>query len=105
MTKGDVQTVQVLKALADETRLEIVRMLCKEQLCGGEILERFDITQPTLSYHMRILVSSGLVAGRRNGAWVCYSLNRDFFDAARKQLCRFCEQMNSIKDEAHTADR
>lgn len=93
MTREDAQTVRVLKALADETRYEIVRMLCKERKCGGEILERFDITQPTLSYHMKILTDSELVLGEREGAWIWYSLNRECFARVRERLCGFCDQM------------
>ena len=44
------------KALSDETRLKIVLMLKNENLCACHILDEFSITQPTLSYHMKILV-------------------------------------------------
>lgn len=67
----------VLKALSDETRLEIADMLKGKELCACKILERFDITQPTLSYHMKVLVSCGLVNARRDGAWMHYSLNAE----------------------------
>ena len=56
--------VIVFKALADETRLAILDMLSKEELCACHILQEFEITQPTLSYHMKILVDSGLVNGK-----------------------------------------
>ncbi len=47
--------VQMFKALADETRLKIINMLTEsEELCACKILENFNITQPTLSYHMKI---------------------------------------------------
>lgn len=67
----------LFKALADATRLEIVDMLSGGQLCACKILERFNITQPTLSYHMKILTESGLVTGVRDGAWMRYSLNEE----------------------------
>lgn len=65
------------KALSDATRLQIVEMLSGGDLCACKILAHFNITQPTLSYHMKILLSSGLVSGRREGAWMWYSLNRE----------------------------
>jgi ArsR family transcriptional regulator len=76
-------TVQVkkLKALADETRLQIVEMLADGELCACKIQEKFDFTQPTLSYHMKILTDSGLVSGRRDGAWMRYTLNKDEFES------------------------
>lgn len=69
--------VPILKALSDETRLKIVDMLSCGELCACKILERFSITQPTLSYHMKILTESGIVTGRREGAWMNYRLNQE----------------------------
>lgn len=80
----------VLKALADETRLSIVEMLSSGELCACKILEHFNITQPTLSYHMKTLCESGIVSGRREGAWMKYSLNMEILhemNALFENLC------------------
>ena len=69
--------VPAFKAVSDETRLRIIDILSCGELCACKILESFHITQPTLSYHMRILTESGLVVGRRDGAWMHYSLDRE----------------------------
>lgn len=69
--------VTVIKALADETRLEILNMLSEGEKCACKILEKFNITQPTLSYHMKILTESGIITARRDGAWMHYSLNEE----------------------------
>lgn len=74
MAYGYAEYIPVLKALADETRLKIIDMLSCGELCACKILEQFSITQPTLSYHMKILTECGLVAARREGAWMHYSL-------------------------------
>ncbi len=64
------------KALSDATRLRILGMLPAEgELCACEILEALDITQPTLSYHMKLLAAAGLVLARRDGIWMRYRLN------------------------------
>ena len=73
-----------MKALSDETRVRIFDMLSGGELCACRILEEFNITQPTLSYHMKILCDSGLVSGRRDGVWMKYSINRDSLAEARK---------------------
>ncbi|MCL1847948.1 MAG: metalloregulator ArsR/SmtB family transcription factor, partial [Coriobacteriia bacterium] len=65
----------LFKALADPTRLEIVDMISCGELCACMILARFNITQPTLSHHMKILCECGLVSGRKEGKWTYYSLN------------------------------
>lgn len=66
-----------LKALGDETRIKIFHMLSNGELCACDILEEFHITQPTLSYHMKILSESGLVNSRKDGVWMKYSINKD----------------------------
>lgn len=63
------------KALSDTNRLMIVDMLSCGELCACKILEKFNITQPTLSHHMKILCDSGLVKGRKEGKWTYYSLD------------------------------
>jgi ArsR family transcriptional regulator len=76
-----IDYVVILKALADETRLKIVHLLKGGELCACNILDHFSITQPTLSYHMKILCESGVVNGVRNGAWMYYSLNKDVINS------------------------
>ncbi|MBU5677014.1 metalloregulator ArsR/SmtB family transcription factor [Alkaliphilus sp. MSJ-5] len=80
LDKDYVQYTLFMKALADETRVKIFDMLSKGELCACNILEDFDITQPTLSYHMKILSESGLVNSRRDGVWMKYSINKDGLD-------------------------
>lgn len=76
--------VQMFKALSDETRLKIVDMVSYAELCACDILEEFELTQPTLSYHMKILTDCGLVNARKDAAWTRYTLNT--------------ESANSLKD-------
>jgi ArsR family transcriptional regulator len=85
---------QVLKALADETRMEIVDMLCDGELCACKILDNFNITQPTLSYHMKILTECGLVEGRKDGLWMRYSLKKESFEAIKNLFDHFCVSVN-----------
>lgn len=79
MNEAYSEYVSIFKALADETRLKIIQMLSKGELCACHILEAFQITQPTLSYHMKILTECGLVKGVKEGSWMKYSLNVDRF--------------------------
>lgn len=74
--------VAVFKALSDETRLHILEMLTMGELCACKILEKFQITQPTLSYHMKTLSQAGLVNSRKEGKWTHYSLNEETLQAA-----------------------
>ena len=76
-----IDSVLYFKALADETRLSIIAKLSSDNLCACDILDDFNFTQPTLSYHMKILVEAGLVQGTKDGNWVRYSLNRDIIES------------------------
>lgn len=85
--------VKKLKALADETRLQIVEMLVSGELCACKIQEKFDFTQPTLSYHMKILTDCGLVNGRREGAWMRYTLNKIEFEFVCEYIKDICQNI------------
>lgn len=77
MKKYDFEEQTALfKALSDANRLGIIDMLSCGELCACRLLEHFDITQPTLSHHMKVLADCGLVTGRKDGIWTYYSLNR-----------------------------
>lgn len=69
-------SVKMLKALGDDTRAKIFEMLQGGELCACKILEKLNITQPTLSHHMKILCDCGLVEAERNWKWMHYSVNR-----------------------------
>lgn len=73
-----------MKALSDETRVKIFDMLSQGELCACKILEEFNITQPTLSYHMKTLCDSGLVDSKKDGVWMKYSINRDSLEKLRE---------------------
>ena len=76
----------ICKALGDANRLEIVKMLSDGEKCGCRLLERFSITQPTLSHHMKTLVDCGLVNDRKQGKWHYYSLNPEALSFLRTFL-------------------
>jgi ArsR family transcriptional regulator len=97
----------VLKAFADETRLKIIDMLSCGELCACKILKSFNITQPTLSYHMKILTDCGVVTGRRDGPWMYYSLSKENISSmlgflakltAPKEdcICNVCQAENAV---------
>lgn len=73
MKSSDVASI--CKALSDSNRLEIVKMLSSGEKCACKLLEHFEITQPTLSHHMRVLCECGLVIARKDGKWQHYSLS------------------------------
>lgn len=95
MSTGYVKNVGLLKALADARRLMIVDMLSCGELCACHILEKFDITQPTLSHHMKILCDCGLVNWRKEGKWTHYSLNQETV----RDIRAFLERITTAKED------
>jgi len=67
-------TVKVLKALSNDTRLKIVQILSKQPLCVNALAYRLDMSQPAVSQHLKVLENAGLVKGNKHGYWVHYSL-------------------------------
>ena len=66
--------MEVFQALAQPTRREILRMLAADELSVGSVAERFDVTQPAISQHLKVLKETGLVTERREGTRRLYSV-------------------------------
>lgn len=70
-----MKSTLVFKALADETRQQIIWMLSEREMSAGEIGSVFQITQPSVSHHLSVLKVADLVLWRREGQRMLYSLN------------------------------
>lgn len=62
------------KALADETRLRILKLLQVREMCVCEVMFALDLTQPTASHHLGILENAGILKDRKEGTWVFYRI-------------------------------
>ncbi|MDO4565240.1 MAG: autorepressor SdpR family transcription factor [Clostridia bacterium] len=71
-----------LRALADPTRREILRLLREESLTAGRIACRFDISAPAISKHLNILKDADLIRDRRDGKFIRYEINASVLDEA-----------------------
>lgn len=100
MTYSTTEYALLFKALSDETRLKILEMLSGTELCACNLLEEFNITQPTLSYHMKILTDSELVFGRKDGSWMRYTLN----NKKVAEMAAFLADIVSIPDIIENVD-
>lgn len=84
---------EAFKALSDENRVTVLRTLMDGELCAAEILEKLNITQPTLSHHMKTLCESGLVKSRKQGKWTYYSVN----EKAAYKILKFIKDVFGIE--------
>ncbi len=93
------QAAKVLKLLGDKTRLSIISILKIRECCVCELLEVFDMSQPSISQHLRKLKDAGLVKEERKGQWVYYSLNSQnyIYGMIEEILKHIPEQSEQVK--------
>lgn len=80
------KTALIFKAFCDENRIRILKMLTSGEKCACKMLEELNVTQPTLSHHMKTLLDSGIVNGRKEGKWMHYSISEEGLEKAQKYL-------------------
>lgn len=68
--------IEVLKALADQKRLKILRLLLTKDLCVGALAKHLGVSKPAVSQHLRIMRKAGLVRGEKRGYWTHYMVDR-----------------------------
>ena len=67
--------VAAFKALADPTRLDVFRLIAaqEEPICACDVVDRFEVSQPTISHHLKVLREAGLITVSRRGVWAYYA--------------------------------
>jgi len=77
LTTDSKRGLQLLQAIAEPTRFKILRRLHKGERCVCELTDALDAAQSRLSFHLKVLKDAGLVADRREGRWMYYTINPD----------------------------
>lgn len=75
------EMVMLFKAFADKNRIQILEMLSCGEMCACDIMAGLNLTQPTISHHMRLLQQCKLVNARKEGKWMMYSINHQTVEA------------------------
>ena len=89
------EKAEIFKVLSDSNRLQIIDMLSCGEMCVCKILEKFDITQPTLSHHLKVLADNGIVTSRKEANWIHYKLN----DEKMKEITEFLQFISNDKKD------
>lgn len=84
---------QALRALADPTRREILRMIAAHEYSAGEIASRFSMTRPAVSQHLGVLLKAGLIRVRSKAQQRLYSLDFSGLEGVFNEMERFWEQV------------
>ncbi len=80
------QVIKLLKCLSDKSRLQIVKNLVKEPMYVELLAERLDLTPPTVSFHLKKLMDSGLVTSEKEQYYMIYRVNREVFGNTLEEL-------------------
>ena len=92
-----MKTSDIFKALSDENRLNILKKVAETEICACQLTELFNLSQPTISHHLKVLITVGLINVDRRGKWCYYTVNREKISEV-KQL--FNEILNAEKRDS-----
>lgn len=92
------QVAGVLKLLGDKTRLSMIGLLLHNECCVCEFVEIFEMSQPSISQHLRKLKDAGLVKEKRKGQWIIYFINKDsgFYDLIKDVATHLPDQREKL---------
>ncbi|NLA60297.1 MAG: winged helix-turn-helix transcriptional regulator [Firmicutes bacterium] len=110
-------TIAALKAIADGTRLRVVKLLLQYNYCVGALARRLDLTEAAISQHLKVLREAGLLVGEKRGHFMHYDVDRNALRALgaeleklaaiERQVCKpeeeDCEQQRRGRCRAHEA--
>lgn len=82
------RALAVFKALADGTRFDVFRLIAaqREPICACDIVDRFDVSQPTIAHHLKVLREAGLITVSRQGVWAYYAVDPGGMDVLQSVL-------------------
>lgn len=83
---------KVLKALSDDSRFKIIRLLLSHDFCVGAISHHLGISKPAVSQHMKILREAGLVKGEKRGYWTHYVVDRSILNEVGEMLLEMAKR-------------
>lgn len=91
------EVANICKAMSDANRLRIIEMLTKGEKCGCDLLQMLQVSQPTLSHHMKVLSDCQLVNSYKDGKWHHYSINCNKF----KEYKEYIASITCCNEEEH----
>lgn len=103
--------VGFFKALSDQTRFDILKLLLSREMCVCELIDQLKLSQSLISHHLYHLKVTGLVNMRREGTWIFYSVDRENLNRYKLALLQELQKVTEVKIpckfaccKEHTAD-
>ena len=88
------KAIKTFKALSSDARLKIIQLLLKEPTCVNALALALELSQPTISQHLKVLENAGLVKGRKKGCWVHYELVLENLQKCAAFIQNLIEEVN-----------
>ncbi len=88
--------VKILKAIGEENRLQIIRLLLRSDLCVGALARTLNISKPAVSQHLKILREAGLVRGEKLGYWTHYKVEKELIRESSHYLQELIESQADV---------
>jgi len=87
--------VAIFKALGDSTRLDVFRLIAAqpEPLCVCDVVDQFNVSQPTISHHLKVLREAGLITVSRRGVWAYYAADPQGLETVRSAIEGFAPEL------------
>ncbi len=96
--------LKAFKALSDETRVRILKLLLEQECCVCEVMQALDISQTRASRNLSLLQDAGFVKSRRDGLWVVYSIDKQGMEGYSRSLVDIIRE-SAADDEIIAVDR
>lgn len=96
--------IKLFKALSDETRVRILKVLLERECCVCEIMQALDISQTRASRNLRVLEDAGFIKSRRDGPWIIYSINEQTMNSYAASLIEMLRS-SLVNEETTLQDR
>jgi len=98
------ELIKLFKALSDETRIRILKVLLERECCVCEVMQALDISQSRASRNLGILETAGFVKSRRDGLWIVYSIDKQTMNSHAASLTEMLRS-SLVNDEIISQDR
>lgn len=103
-TERIAEISETLRFLGDPTRLRILALMARSEICVCDLTEQLDLSQPLISYHLGKLRGAGMVRTRRDGNWVYYSLDFEMWNTTLAPI-RAMLELDDLPPEATPGGR
>lgn len=88
-----MKRIALFKVFSNEVRLKIFEFLLEGKMCVSGIVEKLDVTQPTVTQHLRILQQIGLIKSKKSGYWIHYFIDEKCLIEVKKELEKFLKTL------------